>query len=99
LTTAFVIDDISAVGEEPTLLEEAFHDQFGQTGVTLLKGAKIMVGAANAAKGSVDISVALTNGKTYEAVYDAINKTFTSISLMTTTDDYDFENETKKEGN
>ena len=81
-SVAATIDDLSAIGDENTLLEALSKEYGGEDLVRSLKITKIVIGVVSTTKGSVDITIDLRDGKKIQACFDAYNKLFTTTQII-----------------
>ena len=68
----FSADDLTGI-ESASILESLVQEMGGDSAVDLLKGAKFAMNIKDAAKGIVNMTVVLADGKTYTGAYNIAN--------------------------
>jgi hypothetical protein len=78
ISLALSADALTAGPEKnsKSILEEIAYDFRGEQGEALFKGAKMVLSLRDAAKGLMNISVTLTDGRTLNGVYDVFNNIY-----------------------
>ncbi len=83
VSSGLTLDDMLKIeGDNSTMLESIAAEAFGESGVEGVQILKLTVGIANLAKGQYEINASMSNGKTYQGIYDGLNEIMTGYSLV-----------------
>lgn len=80
-TTAIAIDNLTNVGDSKTFLEDVATALGGEKAYIGIKVLKIGLGSKDFVKGTQEMVMNLSNGKTLKGSYDLLNNVFTTIQL------------------
>ena len=76
--TFVTIDDLTELNGT-TMIEDISRQIGGKNAENGYKIAKVGIHTANAIKGTVELTISLNNGETYNAIYDVVNKVLSQV--------------------
>ncbi len=78
---AFTADDITAIGGE-SMLSNTIKDKLGKNWQQAYEITKLTFGALDAAKGTIDVGVTLSDGSQLDLLWDVSNKVMTTTGYV-----------------